>query len=487
MITEFLATNNNGLVDNHGHTSDWIEIYNPEVSNFDLGGYYLTDNAADPTLWQFPAGTTMTGGSYLIVFASGDDNRVLGQPFHTNFQLDSTGGYLGLIAPDGITPVSDYDYPEQVTDVSYGIATNSTLTTFINSSGALVKTFVPTNGDLGGGWKGAFFDDSSWNQGTTGVGYETDPPPPPFAGFTVRMVDTQGGTDGSLDSITEAQNLLNGTANPAAYNVVFNGSKEYANVNFGGGNSFTGDNILPNGETGTQDVPGRTNYALRVTANVIIPIGQWSIDIGSDEGFRLRIPGAKFSSTSKTNQEFTSIPLPQSQTDIDETLVYGGARGFGHTSGSFTVIGQPLVTTIQLDYFDRTGADGLELSAAIGQKTFNTTDFSLLKDGFDGWQISTPLSTTPDNYAPLIKTDLKDSMFHGNTTAYMRLPFAVQDASQFDTLKLQMKYDDGFVAYLNGVKIADRNAPSSPLWNSAATQEHPDDQAKLVVHAHEPF
>src|SRR5437867_1262347 len=49
MITEFLAANNNGLVDNHGHTSDWIEIYNPQVSNFDLSGYYLTDNSGNPT------------------------------------------------------------------------------------------------------------------------------------------------------------------------------------------------------------------------------------------------------------------------------------------------------------------------------------------------------------------------------------------------------------------------------------------------------
>src|SRR5258706_1662799 len=109
MITEFLAANNNGLVDNHGHTSDWIEIYNPQVSNFDLSGYYLTDNAVDPTLWQFPSGTVMTGGSYMIGFASGDTNTSLGQPFHTNFQLNNGGGYVGLIAPDGVTPVSDYD------------------------------------------------------------------------------------------------------------------------------------------------------------------------------------------------------------------------------------------------------------------------------------------------------------------------------------------------------------------------------------------
>jgi len=83
-------------------------------------------------------------------------------------------------------------------------------------------------------------------------------------------VDTQGGTDGSLDNITEAQNLLNGNANPSAYTVVFNGGKEYSTVNFGGGQAFHRRQHSAHGET-LQDAPGRTQYALRVTAQVIIP------------------------------------------------------------------------------------------------------------------------------------------------------------------------------------------------------------------------
>src|SRR5690606_33271741 len=40
--------------------------------------------------------------------------------------------------------------------------------------------------------------------------------------------------------------------------------------------------------------------------------------------------------------------------------------------------------------------------------------------------------------------------------------------------KLQMKYDDGFVAYLNGQIIASANAPGTLGWNSVATLDHPD-------------
>ena len=36
-----------------------------------------------------------------------------------------------------------------------------------------------------------------------------------------------------------------------------------------------------------------------------------------------------------------------------------------------------------------------------------------------------------------------------------------------------MRYDDGFVAYLNGVKVASANAPAKPQWDSQATPATP--------------
>ena len=43
--------------------------------------------------------------------------------------------------------------------------------------------------------------------------------------------------------------------------------------------------------------------------------------------------------------------------------------------------------------------------------------------------------------------------------------------SAFDALLLNMRYDDGFVAYLNGVEVARRNAPASLAYNSSATTD----------------
>ena len=56
-------------------------------------------------------------------------------------------------------------------------------------------------------------------------------------------------------------------------------------------------------------------------------------------------------------------------------------------------------------------------------------------------------------------------MTNRNATAYMRLPLVLPNASEMTTLRLRVKYDDGFVAWINGQQIAARNAPGSPTWN----------------------
>lgn len=61
-----------------------------------------------------------------------------------------------------------------------------------------------------------------------------------------------------------------------------------------------------------------------------------------------------------------------------------------------------------------------------------------------------------------------------NSTAYLRIPFNVADVSAISGLALRAKYDDGFVAYLNGRMVASDNAPETTVWNSAAIAPRPD-------------
>jgi CotH kinase protein/Lamin Tail Domain/Chitobiase/beta-hexosaminidase C-terminal domain len=132
-ISEFMASNKATLADTDGDFSDWIEIHNTGTTAVNMTGLYLTDTIDTP-LWTFPASTLAADG-YLIVFA--DDKAI--DPaieLHANFKLSASGDYLGLLAKDGVTVISQYapTFPPQTEDVSYGIDSNGDLRYFSNST-----------------------------------------------------------------------------------------------------------------------------------------------------------------------------------------------------------------------------------------------------------------------------------------------------------------------------------------------------------------
>jgi len=87
----------------------------------------------------------------------------------------------------------------------------------------------------------------------------------------------------------------------------------------------------------------------------------------------------------------------------------------------------------------------------------------------------------PADYAGLIHVDVDDLPQGRPYSVYVRYPFTVHDPETVDLLTLRVNYDDGFVAYLNGTRVAARNAPTgTPPWNSAATDDHPDSAALVA-------
>jgi spore coat protein CotH len=75
--------------------------------------------------------------------------------------------------------------------------------------------------------------------------------------------------------------------------------------------------------------------------------------------------------------------------------------------------------------------------------------------------------------------DFKEQLHNKSTSLYLRFPFEIGDLDQVASgdLNLRMKYDDGFVAYLNGHRVAAANAPARLQWNSRATAGHGDPSA----------
>jgi|GEM_PF-459493 len=88
---------------------------------------------------------------------------------------------------------------------------------------------------------------------------------------------------------------------------------------------------------------------------------------------------------------------------------------------------------------------------------------------------------TESTYIPLIGLNVSE-MNGVNASVYIRIPFEISDLTGLKNLTLQMKYDDGFIAYLNSTTpIQSANAPSSPTWNSRATTSHDDSLAVNFV------
>ncbi|OQY27227.1 MAG: hypothetical protein B6243_13260, partial [Anaerolineaceae bacterium 4572_5.2] len=120
VINEIMANNGNGLSDEDGDYSDWIELYNRSPFPVNLSDWSLTDDPDQPDKWLFPD-ISIAGNDYLVVFASGKDRAN-----HTNFKLNNKGEFLALYKPssrrhiDGV-PIQ---FSAQLQNISYGIAPN---------------------------------------------------------------------------------------------------------------------------------------------------------------------------------------------------------------------------------------------------------------------------------------------------------------------------------------------------------------------------
>ena len=141
--------------------------------------------------------------------------------------------------------------------------------------------------------------------------------------------------------------------------------------------------------------------------------------------------------------------------------------------------GQSARATVPLgDSFGRTW---LETAYDDSSWTHGTTgigfDDATTYDSLLGLDLDAP----PDGQQPVVMQGLQQSI-------YIRVPFPVDaDLDQYDILLLRMKYDDGFVAYVNGVEVAHANAPGRDgnagtlTWVSGATGSHSDRDAVQFV------
>lgn len=86
-------------------------------------------------------------------------------------------------------------------------------------------------------------------------------------------------------------------------------------------------------------------------------------------------------------------------------------------------------------------------------------------------------------YDPQISCDVESLMYNIQRSCYVRAPFTVDagDLADMDYMKLWIRFDDAFVAYINGTEVCrSANVPGgTPLWNDGATG-YPEDSTGLV-------
>jgi hypothetical protein len=94
VLNEVMTKNVASIADPQGQYDDWIELKNISDEAIDLAGMYLSDSPDNPLKWQFPEGTSVGPGEYLLVWADEDGGDEPG--LHTSFKLSSQGETIWL-------------------------------------------------------------------------------------------------------------------------------------------------------------------------------------------------------------------------------------------------------------------------------------------------------------------------------------------------------------------------------------------------------
>lgn len=502
-ISEFLASNSNGLKDELGNEEDWVEIHHSGASTISLSGWYLTDDPGNLRKWPFPA-WTLNAGNRVVVFASnrnrapvqttaGQDNSGTSNSpkLATNFKLTANaGGYLALTqdqAGGGVSVISVFNnYPKQVTDVSYG---NSFSLTTLVTSNAPAKTLVPTIGNGGSGlgatWRGGAepFNDSGWLSGNLGVGRAAAANMISAANLKLRLEATSAATltsdtSGAAHPATNTSNttiFMPNATDTAASPVLRRGAMQFA---AGSSSQMTvAAHADFNTTTGTMmfwmksaGMSGGGNEGAML----------WDRRAGSGNVLVMHIDGRLFSQPAGGGS-FNSVAKVNDDRWHHVAFVYnsvaGGTDTFyvdGVASGSVTHGNAWSWPAAQQIEFGRSH-DGYwyKYNGLLDEVRFYGTaltagEIASIYQGADESVDAADIGLSVAAQLP------------GNGGAFIRVPFSIGNPTAITSLRLTSRVNDGFLAYINGTLIDTLNAPGSPAYNSTATSTALSTRSRIV-------
>lgn len=169
-----------------------------------------------------------------------------------------------------------------------------------------------------------------------------------------------------------------------------------------------------------------------------------------------------------TDGEYLGLIEPDAQTVIHEYAptfppqTTNISYGLSMETSKFTLVDD--TTAMRYHVPANAGVDGVWRNTSFDDSVWSIATAAI------GYETNSGSGTA---YSSLIDATVAT----GTTSAYTRFSFEVTAPESLDALWLEMLYDDGFVAYLNGELIRSENAPATPAWNSTAgSVNRPDEE-----------
>jgi hypothetical protein len=420
-INEILARNISA-VEHEGAFPDMVELYYDGPALLDLSGISITDNPNEPNKFVFTGGT-INPGQYLVLYA---DTNTVTSGIHLGFALDGDGDAVYLYDKNGIE-LDSVKFGLQLADLSIGRVGRDGNWRLTKPTFGQANTKVPLgNPDT--------LKINEW-----------------FANGQVLFED---------DFIE----LYNPHANPVDLSDMYltdNPIMQPAKSRLGPLSFIAGKGFAVFTADDSND-PGHVNFRLSADGEMIglfdaqlkeidkVLYGPQTTDVsygrapdGSSNFVFFDLPTPGVSNPSVTATTTTTVLVPEDASK--RVLVPTGAI-----------------------------SDNWKGSGAFDDSGWNDGNFVSGKTGGVGYD------TSPD-YKPYISYDVQTKMYNIRDTCYIRIPFTADanDINDANGMTLKVRYDDGFIAYINGAEVARRNFTGTPTWSSGASGTHSDSLAMV--------
>lgn len=412
VLNEILAAND-ALYEREGAFPDGLELYYDGPTAISLAGMSISDDPQEPEKFMFGAGVTMHPGDYLVVWGDGDSGN---SGMELGFGLGAAGDAVYLYDRDGAL-LDSVVFGRQLPDFSIGRTgpDNDWRLTF------------PTLGQANVARPLGNPDTVKINEWLAGAQvlfvqdlvelYNPHVSPADLGGF--RLTD-------------------NPTTQPDKY--------EMPPLSFVGGQGFAvfhADDV--NG-------PGHLGFRLSVDGEMIGLLSQ-NGDVVDKVIYGPQTPDVSQGRAPDGGDHLDWLALP--------------TPGLANP-----VVGEPIAARVTLV------AENAEKRALVPVSADQVDENWKVDPDFDdsAWL---PASGGVGydygvGYQDMISLDVGAQMYGFNTICYVRVPFVVEVSvmGRLDELLLSVRYDDAFVAYLNGVEVARANFLGEPQWDSFPDRNH---------------